>query len=516
MRSLFVKIFLWFWLATTLVGIASIIFAIATQSYPLLGISWLRFLAPAMQRERETAPPLPPAGRERMQPPPPPAERETAIPPLPPDRETPQPPHLPRIRIMKKVLELSGQTAAEIFERNGKAAFIDYADRLEQTTSTRLFLFDGQNGEVSGRTVPEGVKELAARVAKSGKPVLKPLDGILSLAYEAAGPGKNSYIVVVQISDRPIGLFDYEPYALALHLITLLATAGMVCYWLARYITTPIRKLQTAARRLAEGDLRVRVGEMVGKRKDEIADLGKDFDFMAERIESLLAAQKRLLRDISHELRSPLTRLGIALELARQRTHSEAQGPLDRIGREAARLNELIGQVLVLARLESSVEKTDNESVSLLYLVQEIAADAEFEAHSRNRTVRIVSGEACIISGTKELLRSAIENIVRNAVHYTDEGTAVEITIRSEPRDGYAQALIEVRDHGPGVPDEALTDLFRPFYRVGESRDRKRGGVGLGLAIAERAVKLHGGTVEAANAPDGGLIVTVRFPLGAS
>jgi two-component system sensor histidine kinase CpxA len=401
-----------------------------------------------------------------------------------------------------------------VFERNGAAAFADYAERVERATRIQVFLLDAKNEEVSGRSVPQGVEELAAQVEESGESEFQRFGRHLLLAHRVSGPSKLHYVIVGRMPDKKFGLFGYEPYSLLMHLATILATAGVVCYWLARYITSPIHKLQAATRRIAGGDLRVRVGAALRSRKDEIADLGGSFDIMAAQIDSLMSAQRRLLRDISHELRSPLARLGVALELARQRAGSEAHGALDRIEREAGRLNELIGQLLVVARLESGAEKTDREPVNIVRLLEEVAADAEFEARTRNCTVRLfLEKKECTVSGTGELLRSAMENIIRNAVHYTDEGSEVEITVQSMLEGTQSFALIKVRDHGSGVPDEALADLFRPFYRVGEARDRKRGGVGLGLTIAERAIQLHGGTVTAANAPDGGLVVTVHLPV---
>jgi two-component system sensor histidine kinase CpxA len=209
-------------------------------------------------------------------------------------------------------------------------------------------------------------------------------------------------------------------------------------------------------------------------------------------------------------LRSPLARLNVALELARQRSGAEAAGALARIQREAENLNEMIGQLLTLTRLQTGeIQKSEFD---LCRLVREIADDAEFEAQSGNRAVKLESVAACSFSGNEQLLRRAIENVVRNAVHYTAEGTEVEIEVRETSTETNARVLtITVRDHGPGVPDAALTEIFRPFYRVDDARDREAGGVGLGLAIADRAIQLHGGTVTAANAIGGGLIVTISL-----
>jgi two-component system sensor histidine kinase CpxA len=288
---------------------------------------------------------------------------------------------------------------------------------------------------------------------------------------------------------------------------------GIICYALAWQLTAPIRRLRTAAQRLASGDLSARVGAAQGKSGDEVADLGRDLDRMAERIEALIESQKRLLRDVSHELRSPLARFNVALGLVRQHSSSAADSYFDRIERDAERLNELIGELLTLSRLESGIELVVREPVALDALVAEVAQDASFEAESRGKSVVVTNCESLTVIGNGELLRRALENVVRNAVRYTREGMAVEIALRRFQEQGASQAVISVRDFGPGVPEESLTKLFLPFYRVAEARDRQSGGTGIGLAITDRAVKLHSGTVIARNAADGGLRVEIRLPV---
>jgi two-component system sensor histidine kinase CpxA len=295
---------------------------------------------------------------------------------------------------------------------------------------------------------------------------------------------------------------------LVTRLLVVLVIGGIFCYWLARYLTQPILKLRTTTNELAEGNLGARVSKKLAKRRDEVGQLGRDFNSMAERLESMVRAQQRLLGDISHELRSPLARLGVALGLARQRSGPEANGALDRIERESDNLNEMISQLLTLTRLESGTDGRKRTNVDLAALVKEVADDADFEARSLNRKVQIVSSDNCAINGVEELLRSAVENVVRNAVRYTPEGTAVEVALTRQN----GHAVISVRDHGNGVPEESLEKIFRPFYRTEDARDRQSGGgTGLGLAITERAVRMHGGSVQAVNASDGGLAVEMRF-----
>jgi two-component system sensor histidine kinase CpxA len=235
---------------------------------------------------------------------------------------------------------------------------------------------------------------------------------------------------------------------------------------------------------------------------------------MAERLESMVKAQQRLLGDISHELRSPLARLGVALGLARQRSGPDANGALDRIERESDNLNEMISQLLTLTRLESGTDGRKRAEIDLAALVRDVAEDADFEARSVNRSVQVVWTERCTINGIEELLRSAVENVVRNAVRFTPEGTAVEVALQRQNGASDRYAVISVRDRGKGVPEEALERIFRPFYRAEDARDRQSGGgTGLGLAITERAVRMHGGSVVATNAKDGGLSVEMRLKL---
>jgi two-component system sensor histidine kinase CpxA len=297
-------------------------------------------------------------------------------------------------------------------------------------------------------------------------------------------------------------------------LLIILVIGGIFCYWLARYLTTPLFKLRTTTNQLAEGDLGARVATNLAKRRDEVGQLGRDFNLMAERLESMVKAQQRLLGDISHELRSPLARLGVALGLARKRSGPEANGALDRIERESENLNDMISQLLTLTRLESGTDGRRRSEVDLAALVREVSDDADFEARSQNRSVQVVATDKCSINGVEDLLRSAVENVVRNAVRFTPEGTAVEVALRKKNGAGDNFAVISVRDRGHGVPAESLDKIFRPFYRTEDARDRQSGGgTGLGLAITERAVRMHGGSIHAANVPEGGLSVEMRFHL---
>lgn len=287
-----------------------------------------------------------------------------------------------------------------------------------------------------------------------------------------------------------------------------LVVGGCICYLLAWRITAPVRRLRQAVQQLADGNLQARTGIATGRRGDEITDLGSDFDRMAERIEALVLSQRQLVRDISHELRSPLARLQVALGLARRNAPPRTEQALDRIEREGERLNELIGELLTLSLLENGASFSASEPVEMQALLAEIVEDASFEAAESSRRVQLTAVPA-LVAGNRELLRRALENVVRNALHYTAEESCVQVASGLEN----STLVIRVLDQGPGVPDEMLSAIFQPFYRVAEARDRLSGGTGIGLAITARAVALHGGSVKAVNRPEAGLEVEIRLPV---
>ncbi|NNM62067.1 MAG: HAMP domain-containing protein, partial [Steroidobacteraceae bacterium] len=293
------------------------------------------------------------------------------------------------------------------------------------------------------------------------------------------------------------------PTVLAIALIVSALASG----WLARHLSAPIRRIQEGARALATENLDVRVSAGLEGRRDELAVLARDFDAMAEQLRATRTARTRLLRDISHELRSPLARLRVAVALARQPQADQGR-QIDRMEREIERLDELIGQVLKLARLQGPVPRIDLEPVAIDELLEEVVHDANFEAAAKGCTVRLEGHSLLTISANRELLRSAIENVLRNAVRYSPQGAGVAVAIENTGK----AARIAIRDRGPGVPSADLARIFEPFYRIAESRDRDSGGEGIGLAITAQVLKAHGGRARARNLPEGGLEVMLDLP----
>ncbi len=304
----------------------------------------------------------------------------------------------------------------------------------------------------------------------------------------------------------PLSLFQASDVRVVV-LAFALVISGLVCWWLARYISKPLERLQTSARSLAAGNLEARVGEEFSCRRDELGVLARDFDAMAEHIRTLIASREDLLRAMSHELRSPLARLRVASGLAR-RPQADIVKQLDRIELEAERLDTLIGQMLQLSQLRAK-PTLPSEPIDVTTLVSEVVDDARLEASAGDKNVDWQAGESLWLNGDHDLLRSAIENVLRNAVRFTKPGSAVSVSLAREQRD----AVIVIEDRGPGVPESELEHIFEPFYRVAESRDRDSGGTGIGLAITARVVGVYRGQVRAENAEVGGLRVEIRLPL---
>ncbi|HEX3436389.1 MAG TPA: ATP-binding protein [Pseudacidobacterium sp.] len=298
----------------------------------------------------------------------------------------------------------------------------------------------------------------------------------------------------------------------------------LVTFLFAYLLTRPLRALSNAFRSFAAGDLSTRLpvsGRSRWGRFDsaDVRTLMRDFNSMADRVTELIEAQKLLVRDISHELRTPLARLRMALELARE------DGALDhaafeRMEREADRVNDLIGEMLTLSLLESLGEPPRADKFSMRELIEELLGDANFEAAARGCRIQFESKtNDTEFSGQREMLRRAVENILRNAIRYTPSGGLIEVELDETGENEAATAgisdrclRISVRDTGPGIPAKHLSQAFRPFYRVDMARSESSGGFGVGLAIAERTVHLHGGKIMASNRPGGGLEVQILLP----
>lgn len=401
--------------------------------------------------------------------------------------------------------------AVDAYQSGGADKLRDYLHTLRDTQHVRAVLFD-ESGPLVGHIVPAWFTETAKGQRSTADSIWGRMSPHFEMLKASTDSNGHRYVLVIELPPGQNALFGPGGVP-GLGILIAVLSSGLVCYFLSRFLTSPILRLRRAAQKLAGGDLSARAGGTALRGKDEMTQLVRDFDLMAEQIEKLINAQSRLLKDISHELRSPLARLAVALELARQRTGPEAHSVLERIELESNRMNELIGSLTTIARLESGNTSIRKVPVHLEEILEEIARDAAFEAQGRNCQVQAEVLDELPVLGDPTLLHSAIENVVRNATRYTLDGTTV--TIRAEKVSGWEgpEASIRVSDCGQGVPEADLEKIFRPFYRIDDARVRSTGGVGLGLAITDQAVRLHGGSVKASNLKEGGLMVEIRLPL---
>ena len=393
--------------------------------------------------------------------------------------------------------------AAQAFEAGGGDALKQWIEELSPPAlRERTFVLDSSGRDLLDRPLP--VLPGASREAQSSAAARAPVGRSLMLV---GADGRTFRVVVIagpfRGPSRRFGELEL-PGVRAATLIIALVVSAAVCFLLARYLTAPVDRLRDATQRIAAGDLNVRVLPSLKGRKDDLGLLAADFDAMAERVRSLLESKHQLLRDVSHELRSPLARLQLALSLA-QRGDAGAAANLDRIGREADRLEQLIERALLLARLERPALGSASERVDVAVLLGEMVADVAIEADARGSRVELATAGTLEVMGDREALRSAFENVLRNAVRYSPAGS--QLRVRAQRRDASVEVVFE--DQGPGVPEKDLALIFEPFYRVDASRDRAEGGEGLGLAIAARAVDLHHGTIDARNLSGTGLAVRI-------
>lgn len=374
----------------------------------------------------------------------------------------------------------------------------------ENRLNMHIYVFDRNGKEIYGKKYPKNTDELLSEM-KGGRVVLikrfseDPRDNRVIRVLKA-GP----YILVGYpekgVPHRYVKMIVTQHLHILLYIFLLSLIASLI---LVRYFTRPLTKLSSAAEKIAEGDFTVRVSEEL-KRKDEIGVLAEDFDAMADRLQTAKEDQEQMLRSISHELRSPLTRLRLSLELARAKAGEKAEPALDRIEKESERLNEMIGWLLNISRLKASGKMS--RTVVADEVIAAVVPDWEFEAAENGKELICTMDSGCCVRGNAERLISGLENIVRNAIRYAKKTVRLDIAKKN------GKVTIVVSDDGDGVDEKHLQHIFSPFYRVHDDRDRKTGGTGLGLSIAKTAVDAHGGNIRGFNSPSGGLTVEIILP----
>ena len=407
--------------------------------------------------------------------------------------------------VVGETMNVHAQTAAQIYDAEGKAGLDVFLERLENSGRiTAIGLYRENDEQISGSSIKFDVKSVLEKSLTSDAAEFERAETSSLIGRKTVLKSGETVVLITQWERPPPPNFLPVLQTQILRILAVILTAGLLCYALALYLTAPISKLRFAARRFAGGDLHTRLDI---KRRDELGELAREFDRMAERIETLVTSEKRLTQDISHELRSPLARLNVALELARSKSNSESIGLIERIATESSRLNEMISRLLVLSKLETGSENFEKREINLTKIFEQVVSDADFEARGNSKSVKILQKDEARVFGNETLLRSAIENVLRNAVRYTKDETTVDVKLIKNGK----TAVVSVKDCGAGVPEEELDKLFRPFYRVNTARDRKTGGIGLGLAIAERAVHAHQGAIKARNT-ENGLAVEITLP----
>jgi signal transduction histidine kinase len=393
--------------------------------------------------------------------------------------------------------------------------------RFERVYKVTPHLFDATGHVVCSGAVSPAVQRAADKSQPFGlKRVVEIMRGVSPgrngqiIASVRINPDQNApFIFVAETTQIPPWIFRFKG---ELTVFACVFFSGILSALLAKILVLPMGQLRRTAQELASGNFKARAknGRRLSSKGDEVTALVHDFNRMADQIESLIGMQKQLVRDVSHELRSPLSRLSVALELLREDTNEQSMIHVERIERETERLNRLIGQLLELSRMEA-LEGVGirTEVVQLDEIVREVVSNAAYEAGSRGCNVRAAVRDRVTVYANAELLSSAIENVVRNGIRYTHAGTDVLVTLECKRNDGAAAVSLTVRDFGPGVPEDKIPSLRMPFYRIDPARSSETGGTGVGLAIADRAVRLHGGSLALRNHPEGGLEVTLLLPI---
>jgi len=379
--------------------------------------------------------------------------------------------------------------AEETYRNGGPAALAVYLRKLQEYFGPEHYLTDARGKDLV--TGADRSAMLAQAQGAGSRP--RPVGG----RFVAVVASRDGLYRLIATGTPPFTPWTFLPY----YGLVLLVVA-LLCWALAIHIVTPLRALAHTVERFGRGDLSLRAGS---RRRDEIGDLARAFDQMAERIETLLTAERRLLQDVSHELRSPLARLSFAAELSK--TAADRDAAAARIRKEVERLSNLVGALVEVTRVEGDPIARKLEDIDLHQLVLELLEDSRMEAEARCCRFQFETNGALIVRGDRELLRRAIENVLRNAVRFAPEGSPIDVTL--EPLAGASR--LSVRDYGSGVPPESVDRIFQPFFRVDDSRDSQTGGVGLGLAIARRAVTAHHGQLTAENATPG-LRVRLELP----
>lgn len=407
---------------------------------------------------------------------------------------------------------ISGTAAVDEVERKGPSAASAHMTQFGRRNHLKSCLFDASGRVISGSDC-SSFDGISANGVPANIPSFDMKHGFLRVAMRVWGKSGRQYIYASEITEHRGAPPGIGASGILLRWSVAFLVSGLICYLLTRYLTGPILRLREASQQLAQGNFSTRAAAGLEHRRDELGALVRDFNTMAVRIEELVSRQRQLIYDISHELRSPLARLNVALDLGRERKGNDPA--FDHMEQDLGCLNDMIGRLLTVARLDTSTAVIPMAEVDLTELVSQIVRSADFELQQQNGAVRLSSPGQYFVHGNAELLHSAIENVIRNAIRYTGTGNAVDVQLEAAGTTAPTFIRLLVRDYGEGVPEPELVNIFQPFYRVADDRNRQSGGTGLGLAIADRVVHIHGGTIHARNAAPHGLEVKILLPQAA-
>jgi two-component system sensor histidine kinase CpxA len=454
-KSLFVRVFLWFWLAALLIVFSSI---------------WLskQFGSETKYRPLDT-------------------------------------------KQQQDLVKLTDKLQNQIDERNGHVSLKKTLNQVSRRNRFGFILIDPATREIVHRVTRfrRVNNEVFDDFDQQSSPLILEVEGITFVGPGLLRANQTDYMLFL-VKPRlrgSLGVIRHE-YPIVFIIFMVLISVGL-CYFFVRGLLNPIAQLRHASKRMAAGEMGVCVGN-ASRRLDEIGQLGRDFNYMSEKVEKLLNSQKRLLADISHELRSPLTRLQLSIGIALQQNESEMSAnmlaALERIEKESLQIEEMIAQVLLLSRLDNQQPMQNLQFVSLEQIMTPIIADAQFEAQQKNKELYYQADKNISLHADPPLLSSAIENILRNAIHYSNHLIQVSVSAKDK------HIVWVIEDDGNGIEESQLNRVFEAFYRESIARERNSGGVGLGLAIAQQAIGKHQGFIQAINKPQGGLRVKVSIP----
>lgn len=409
----------------------------------------------------------------------------------------------------KIILNNYAHAAIATFESGKTKALNHYLKQIFTQKKLQLFLISPTKTVLPLPSSPRFLKKIQLKYQNS-----QLQDGLIKNKHYLVSSEimtlKGNLYRLVAITTIPISHQLLVPWLDVLNeMLFAIFISGVLCYFLSHYLTKPIADLRKAAHQISYGQLETRLSNKLLNRKDEIGCLSQEFNNMAEHIDLLISAKERLLQDISHELRSPLARLQIAVALCQSKTNNDGQEDIERMELEITRLDQLIGKILSLAKLQDPHKKLELKKVDLIEMVNTLIHDANYEYKQKNINIIFNHSKECIVNVDELLIHSALENILRNALRYTPENSKISISLTNKNN----IITYEVSDQGEGVPKQDLESIFKPFYRVDSARPTTTGGYGIGLALTKKAIELHKGTIVANNLKPQGLSIKFMLPL---